>query len=68
MARRFKWTRKKWYAAHHQCRLLSRLAGGYPYGPPPLVERYIKLVDSIDGRDPLSIPIGYRYDRSDIPF
>lgn len=68
MTRRFKWTRKKWYAAHHQSRLLCRLAGGYPYGPPPLVERYIKLMDGLGGRDPLTIPIGRRYDLCDTPF
>lgn len=64
--RRFKWTRKKYYAAHHQNRLLQRL--DYSFSPPPLVERFIELMDGIDGRDPLTTPIGWRYDRCDIPF
>ncbi|MBX3610354.1 MAG: hypothetical protein KF871_10715 [Hydrogenophaga sp.] len=68
MSRRFRWTRERYYRAHHLSRLLLRL-NGYSYEPPSLVQRLMDLyaLHPSNG-DPLTVPIGWRYDRCDIPF
>jgi hypothetical protein len=66
--KRFKWTRERYYRAHHLSRLLMRL-NGYGYAPPPLVQRLIDLYAlHPEKHDPLTTPIEWRYDRCDIPF
>lgn len=65
---RFRWTRERYYRAHHLSRFLLRL-NGYGYAPPPLVQRLIDLYARYPEKgDPLTTPIEYRYDRDDIPF
>jgi len=68
MKERFRWTRERYYRAHHLNRLLVRL-NDYGYSAPPLVERLHDLYYRHPSHgDPLTIPIGWRYDRCDIPF
>lgn len=70
MNRRFRWTRERYYRAHHLNRLLWRFTGNAP----ALVERFHELIDStpgMNGTDPLTLPLRIRHwDRLDdsIPF
>lgn len=64
----FRWTRERYYRAHHLSRFLLRL-NGYGFAPPPLVQRLMDLYALHPEKgDPLTTPIQYRYDRDDIPF
>lgn len=65
---RFRWTRDRYYRAHHLNRFLLRL-NGYGYEPPPLVQRLHDLYASRPEKsDPLTVRLEWRYDRCDIPF
>ncbi len=67
MTKRFRWTRAKYKRAHHLNRLLEHVPG--PWNPPPLVERFLKLWEQHPQMyDPLTLPLEFRYDRSDVPF
>ena len=65
MARKkFRWTRASYYHAQHLSRLLLRMNCNATW----LVDEFLLLMDGIGGRDPLTLPLAWRYDRDDIPF
>ncbi len=68
MGDRFRWNREKYKRGSHLARLLPQIYGIH-CSPPPLVQRWLDLMEPIgQQRDPLTVPLRYRYPSDDVPF
>lgn len=67
--RRFRWTRERYYKAHHLSRFFARWVYELPSEPPRLLQRLWELYERHpQNTDPLLTPLKYRHERDEIPF